>query len=440
MDSLSLTGLTRELYRTRHGARVAVPTLLPAQALVCGRGASNPTSLSGSTSALCTRIPRYIKQLFADAGTRPLRCVVVPANDLINESIAKQSAFQTPPAASFPIAALDAAETSDGLEHRRKRTAHLRIWSGRKEIVVDACECGAGTQPDAGGLGAPLFHDVGNREGERAFGYNSVRGKLVLLIQSLESISTQKRVSRAAKAVKRCEEGGALGCVLVSTVAGQLESMAKPENMSVAGIPSLVISMRDGSTLLRLLTVASVSLPCTMFGEVGTGITLVQQEDPEPLVILEDGVDLEEESSGDQYPGLIVSVPNRPQTTLVAGVVEFGNYLPEEGLQSRVFFNSADPTLASGFPNSSLSKVRGAIVITTRGGIRIAEKAARCEAAGAIGCVVANTEPGAGPFQVGYDESDPEVTIPTLTIGTEEGNVLIDSCLTTGLALTMYVP
>lgn len=72
------------------------------------------------------------------------------------------------------------------------------------------------------------------------------------------------------------------------------------------------------------------------------------------------------------------------------------------------------------------------------GGTSPAEKALQCEIAGAVGCLFAEVTPGQGPQTLHASAGDPEVSIPTLSLGTEAGQRVAAESKTAGFHVTMY--
>src|SRR5205085_7441579 len=94
-----------------------------------------------------------------------------------------------------------------------------------------------------------------------------------------------------------------------------------------------------------------------------------------------------------------------PTSAAFAGQVVAGN--PADGCAA--FANAAD--------------VAGKVAIVRRGTCGFAVKAKNAQLAGAKSVIIANNVAGTGP--VGMGGTDPTVTIPAISVGTDQGNALI---------------
>lgn len=131
------------------------------------------------------------------------------------------------------------------------------------------------------------MHDPKNPEGAKAFKSkkNAVKGNIVVIVIGSAGVT---------QAAQNAQNAGAAGCLFVSTEAGKaVYTMKKPRDGSDSGLEVHIanITMRDGSSLLRLIGTAKKGdeITCAVFADGGDECLLERFETDENQDYLEIG-------------------------------------------------------------------------------------------------------------------------------------------------------
>eukprot|EP00039_Didymoeca_costata_P008827 m.117307 g.117307 ORF g.117307 m.117307 type:complete len:2031 (-) comp14246_c0_seq3:549-6641(-) len=114
-----------------------------------------------------------------------------------------------------------------------------------------------------------------------------------------------------------------------------------------------------------------------------------------------------------KYAGVRIQVYPEGEPSFIAygGTCDFSGPIPADGLKAQIFFDVTNPKAAYPFDlskNSVAENIQGSVVLVERGDVVISEKVKHCQDAGAIGCIVANTDPELTLFNIGVPGDDSE--------------------------------
>ncbi len=121
-------------------------------------------------------------------------------------------------------------------------------------------------------------------------------------------------------------------------------------------------------------------------------------------------------------PRIVVNAPAPIAGSYVAGTADFGPPLDEAGLTGDVVLAADNTGVSSDACETIQNDVSGKIALIDRGTCSFASKAARAQAAGAIGVIIADNVAGSAPPTMGG--TDPSVTIPVASLTLADGNIL----------------
>ena len=112
---------------------------------------------------------------------------------------------------------------------------------------------------------------------------------------------------------------------------------------------------------------------------------------------------------------------------IYGGTCEFGPEVAATGLTGRVFFDPANPKATMPFRPSVRNEMKGAVALVERGEIYVSDKVRRCQEAGAIGCIIVNTDPKATLFNIVNpgNNSEEDIFIPVTNLTHSDGQELI---------------